>query len=438
MLDRLSRFWIFLVFAIISISGVPSQVRAEQMTTVSSEYQDRASELLDILKGSQKEEQFFASSFLDAIPVTQFRALVVQLQAQYGEPLTIARIIPASKQDGTVEIAYSKATLAMRMVLDSAAPYPVIGLQVTGANMTDDSIDKIKREMEALPGIAGFEIAEISGNQASIIESLNADRQFAIGSTFKLYVLAALSTKIADSDRDWSDVVPVYRKSLPSGILQNWPDGTPMTLQALATLMISVSDNTATDILMTELGSKAIDDIVYKSGHRAPDKILPMLNTVEFFDLKMPNNADVRELYVAASNNEQRDLLSRYSIGISPESIEISNLANKPQHIDTIEWFAASSDITGLLKIIEEIEDPVVKNILKINPLIPPGDALRWSYIGGKGGSEPGVISFAFLTKSKSGKTFAFSGSWNNSEAPVDNDKFTLMMNRLLNLVAAR
>lgn len=438
MLDRLSRFWIFLVFAIISVSGVPSPVRAEQMMTVSSEYQDRASELLNILKGSQKEEQFFASSFLDAIPVTQFRALVVQLQAQYGEPLTIARIIPASKQDGTVEIAYSKATLAMRMVLDSAAPYPVIGLQVTGANMTEDSIDKIKREMEALPGVAGFEIAEISADQASTVESLNADRQFAIGSTFKLYVLAALSSKIADSDRDWSDVVPVYRKSLPSGILQNWPDGTPMTLQALATLMISVSDNTATDILMTELGSKAMDDIVYKSGHRAPDKIIPMLNTVEFFDLKMPNNADVRALYVAASNNQQRDLLNRYSIGISPESIEISNLANKPQHIDTIEWFAAPSDITGLLKIIEEIEDPVLKNILKINPLIPPGDALRWSYIGGKGGSEPGVISYAFLTKSKSGKTYAFSGSWNNSEAPVDNDKFTLMMNRLLNLVAAR
>ncbi len=438
MLDRLNGFWIFLVFVIITISGVPSPARAEQMNTVSSEYQDRASELLDILKGSQKEEQFFASSFLDAIPVTQFRALVVQLQAQYGEPLTIARIIPASKQDGTVEIAYSKATLAMRMVLDSAAPYPVIGLQVTGANMTDDSIGKIKPEMEALPGVAGFEIAEIGADQASIIESLNADRQFAIGSTFKLYVLAALSTRIANSDRDWSDVVPLYRKSLPSGILQDWPEGTPMTLQALATLMISVSDNTATDILMTELGSNAIDDIVYKSGHSAPDKTLPMLNTVEFFDLKMPNNADVRELYVTASNNEQRDLLSRYSIGLSPESIEIGNLANKPQHIDTIEWFAAPSDITGLLKIIEEIEDPVVKNILKINPLIPRGDALRWSYIGGKGGSEPGVISFAFLTKSKSGKTYAFSGSWNNSEAPVDNEKFTLMMNRLLNLVAAR
>ncbi len=436
--DRFVRFWLFAALVVIFSTGVPSPARAEQMTVVSSEYQDRASELLEILKGSQKEDSFFASSFLDTIPVTQFRALVTQLQNQYGEPLSIARIIPASKQDGTVEIAYAKATLALRMVLDSAAPYPVIGLQVTGANMTGDSIDKIKREMETLPGTAGFEIAEIGADQASIIESMNADRQFAIGSAFKLYVLAALSTKIADSDRSWSDVVPLYRKSLPSGILQDWPDRTPMTLQALATLMISVSDNTATDILMTELGSKAIDDLVYKSGHSAPEKMLPMLSTAEFFDLKMPGNADVRKLYIGASDGEQRDLLNRYNIGLSPESIEISNLANKPQHIDTIEWFASPSDTTGLLEKIDNIEDPVVKKILKINPLIPPGDALRWDYIGGKGGSEPGVISFAFLTKSKSGKTYAVSGSWNNSEAPVDNDQFTLMMNRLLNLVAAR
>ncbi len=436
MLDRLSRFWIFTAFATMSVSGVPSPARAEQMSTISSEYQDRASELLEILKGSQKEESFFASSFLDAIPLTQFRALVAQLESQYGKPISISQIIPASRQDGTVEITYAKATLAMRMVLDSSAPYPVIGLQITGANVNDDSISKIEQEFTELPGIAGFEIAELGPKEPKIIASLNPDKQFAIGSTFKLYVLAALSAKIGKSDRNWDDVVPLYRKSLPSGILQEWPDNSPMTLQALATLMISISDNTATDILMTELGNKAIDDLVYKSDHSAPDKILPMLNTVEFFDLKMPDRADVRARYIEATDDEQRELLIRYNIGLNPESIKISNLANKPVHIDTIEWFAAPSDITGLLKVIDGIEDPVVKSILKVNPIIPPGDALRWSYIGGKGGSEPGVISFAFLTRSKSGKTYAVSGSWNDSQAPVDSDKFTVLMNRLLNLIA--
>ena len=41
------------------------------------------------------------------------------------------------------------------------------------------------------------------------------------------------------------------RASLPSGITQSWPAGSPVTLQTLATLMISISDNTATDTLVT-------------------------------------------------------------------------------------------------------------------------------------------------------------------------------------------
>src|SRR5690606_39753601 len=42
--------------------------------------------------------------------------------------------------------------------------------------------------------------------------------------------------------------------SLPTGILQEWPVGTPMTIQSLATLMISISDNTATDVLLRVAG----------------------------------------------------------------------------------------------------------------------------------------------------------------------------------------
>lgn len=438
MLDRLSRFWIFAAFAIMAVSGVPSPARAEQMSTVSSEYQDRASELLEILKGSQKEEVFFASSFLEAIPLTQFRELITQLNAQYGAPISISQIIPASDKDGTVEITYAKATLAMRMVLDGNAPYPVIGLQITGANMNDDSVEKVTAEISALPGVAGFQIAALSGDKLQALVNLNPDEQLAIGSTFKLYVLAELSRSITAGERRWHDVVPLSRKSLPSGVLQDWPDGTPLTLQTLATMMISISDNSATDILIDVLGRDKVEQTMRRSGHAQPNETSPMLTTLEMFALKMPANDDLRQRYVAASESEQRKLIETEQDRLGIKSVSVSNLANKPLHIDTIEWFASPADINNLLHYIVKADDPVVQDILKINALIPPGDALRWSYIGGKGGSEPGVISFAFLTKSKSGKTYAVSGSWNNKEAPVDSDKFTLMMNRLLNLMATR
>ncbi|MEP2102193.1 MAG: serine hydrolase [Parasphingorhabdus sp.] len=436
--DRFNRFWLFAALAFISVAGVPSPARAEQMSTVSSEYQDRASELLEILKGSEQEELFFADSFLRAVPLIQFRGLLVQLNKQYGEPVSLSRIIPTNDHDGTVEITYEKATLAMKMVLDSKAPHPVIGLLITGANMNDDSIEKITEEVRILPGIAGFQIADLSGDSPLSVTELNSDKQLAIGSTFKLYVLAELSRSIKAGERRWSDVVPLNRKSLPSGVLQDWPDGTPLTLQSLATMMISISDNSATDILIDVLGREKVEEMLRIIGHSQPDKIAPMLTTLEMFALKMPTNNDLRERYVAASESEQKNILKTQRDRLGIKSVSIANFANDPVHIDTIEWFASPADISNLLDHILKANDPVVLDILKINSIVPPGDALRWSYIGGKGGSEPGVISFAFLTKSKSGKTYAVSGSWNNSETPVDNGKFTLMINRLLNLLAAR
>lgn len=440
--DRFNRFWALAALFLSSIATAQSPAQTEQIVATSPEYQERASELLDILKGSGTEEQFFASSFLEAIPLPQFRTTLAQLKTRYGEPLHISRIIPANAQnggkDGTVEITYAKAIVAVRMVLDDSPPYPVIGLQVTGANVTDDNIAKITQEFRDLPGIAGFEIADLDSNQPTMLESLNRDQQFAVGSTFKLYVLAALSRAIAQGDRNWNDVVPLSRKSLPSGILQNWPSDSPLTLQTLATLMISISDNSATDILMEQLGSESINRIVLESGHSAPEKTLPMLKTIETFALKMPGNEDLRSRYLTASDGQQMQLLQEHSNQLNVESTAIGNFANNPRHIETIGWFAAPSDVTGILNLINQIEDPVVHEILKMNPMIPPADALRWNYLGGKGGSLPGVISFAFLAKSKSGKSYAVSGSWNNKETPVDAEMFITMMNRLLNLTAER
>lgn len=436
--DWRSRFWIIAALFLTSAFGIQSSARAEQTPVISSQYQNRASELLEILKGSQGEERVFASSFFEAIPLTQFRDLLKQLEALYGEPMSISRIIPASEQDGTIEIAYAKATVALRMVLDSNAPFPIIGFQITGININGDSIEKVSEEIRALPGISGFQIANLSGDKPEVLVGLNSDLQLAIGSTFKLYVLAELSRSIRAGERRWSDVVPLSRKSVPFGVLQNWPDGAPLTLQTLATLMISISDNSATDILMDVVGRANMEGTLRRLGHAQPNKILPMLTTSEMFALKMPANDDLRQAYITASEAEQKMLLKTHQDRLGIKSISISNLANKPLHIDTIEWFASPADVSNLLHHIIKAGDPVVREILKINTIIPPGDALRWSYIGGKGGSEPGVISFAFLTESKLGKNYAVSGSWNNSAEPVSSEKFKQLMNRLLNLTAAR
>lgn len=403
---------------------------------VSAPYQLRTAELLEILKGAEKEEQFFARSFLEAVPLPQFRTLAAQLKTQYGEPVAITQIIPASDKDGTIEIAYEKATLAFRMVIDQAEPNPVIGLLVTGVKVRGDGLSKIMEEFQSLPGSAGYEIARIDGGKREIVSAYNGDKQYGVGSTFKLYVLAELNRSIKAGERNWNDVLRIDRKSLPSGVLQNWPNGAPLTLQTLATLMISISDNTATDLLIAELGQDKIADMLRGTGHSDPSRTDPILTTLEFFALKMPGNKDIRERFSTSSDAQQSKILEQETSRLGRESVAIENLANKPQFIQEIEWFASPSDISKLMSHLAQNASQVTKDIMSISGELGPGDKARWAYLGSKGGSEPGVISFAFLATSKSGKNYSVSGSWNNPDEPIDGPKFQTLMNRLLNLSA--
>ncbi len=435
---RLRRFYLYLLVAILSCAIVPNQAFALPTSLISSQYHMRSTELLEILQGSQREEQFFAQSFRDAIPVTQFRNLLAELNRQYGQAVGVKSITATSDYDGTIEVLYEKAVVSIKMVIDRDAPYPVIGLLVTGASVYNDNLADITREMADLPGVSGFQIAELTSATMRPVEDRNANRQFAIGSVFKLYILAELGRSIAAGERKWGDIIPLTHKSLPSGILQKWPDRSPLTLHSLATLMISISDNSAADILIAELGRENIGNLLRLTGHSDPARTLPLLSTLEAFALKMEDNRDLRQAYIGSSETEQAALLASQKARLGLNSVSIANLATNPRHIDRIEWYAAPADVNKLLLYLNQSQDPTIRNILAVNPIISPGDALRWRYLGGKGGSEPGVISFAFIAKAQSGKTYAVSGSWNNATAPVDNQKFLSLVSRMLNQLAGQ
>jgi hypothetical protein len=71
---------------------------------------------------------------------------------------------------------------------------------------------------------------------------------------------------------------------------------------------------------------------------------------------------------------------------------------------------------------------------------INPGSGLnvsreRWSYIGYKGGSEPGVLNMTYLLQATKGQWFAMSITWNNSQAPLDNGKIFALVQRALQII---
>ena len=76
------------------------------------------------------------------------------------------------------------------------------------------------------------------------------------------------------------------------------------------------------------------------------------------------------------------------------------------------------------------------RNLLAINPGIGPDAAGKWSYFGYKGGSEPGVLSYNFLLRSKTDKNYSVSVNWNNGEDSLQESELLALTTRLVNLLS--
>lgn len=395
----------------------------------------RIEQLPSVLAGTMKYEDYFSPSFLAAVPAEQLKAISDQFVAQHGKPIKVIGVAPTGPNSATIKIEYEKAIATADISVESAAPNKVVGLLVKGFEVKGDSLAKIDGVFAALPGKAGYLVEKIGADGVrQQVAGRGTGQQFAIASTFKLYVLAELASQVQAGRRSWSDVVPILDTNYSSTATQNWPRSTPVTLQTLATWMISVSDNSATDALIRVLGREAIEEKLATIGHSAPDKTLPMLTTVEVFALK--SNPSLRVKFEQASEAQQRDLLEKEAAALKYERINMAALGSGPVAIDSIEWFASPTDIANLLNNIRRTGNQTALDVMAVNKGVAPTSAAKWKYLGYKGGSEPGVISMSFLAQSNAGAWYAISGSWNNAAKEVDNAAFAALMARLLDSVA--
>jgi beta-lactamase class A len=98
--------------------------------------------------------------------------------------------------------------------------------------------------------------------------AVNADRRFPTASTFKVPLLFALYRKAAAGEIDLRQRVTLEARHrvAGSGILQDLDLGLAPTIRDLATLMITVSDNQATDMLYAMLGEPLIQQVATEVG----------------------------------------------------------------------------------------------------------------------------------------------------------------------------
>lgn len=413
-----------------TIMAAPNIAFAQE--TKGSIFENRADDVVAVLQGVKAAEDVFDDAFLAQVSPAQLAQLTTSLTAQFGPIIGVENVAMQGPDSGKVVFRFERALGTSAMSIQASPPYRVTGLLIQTFDPIDDSLAKIRADLDALPGNVSVFFAPLDA-AAKPIMARDAETQYAVGSTFKLYILSALARSVEAGERQWSDVIALDRRSLPSGQMQNWPANSPVTLHTLATMMISISDNTATDILLHEVGRDAVERELIASGHSDPERTLPFLSTLELFALKgSPSNA---AKYLVADDAGKRRILADFEddVGGNPDLITPPRFS-APTQIDTLEWFASGRDLQRLMRRIVALNDPTARDIMTVSKALPQARVNKWAYVGYKGGSEPGVLNLTWLLQDKAGTWHVLALSWNDTKADVDKTALDLIAQRLVSV----
>lgn len=380
-------------------------------------------------------DTLFAASFREHVPASQLTAIFTQMYRMTGSVVRqrITKTVGAQTADGVFETTKGYE-VPFNISIDAASPHLIVGLFLRPPVKQTSALDSIVTELRALDGTTSVHIVDLTAG--TTVLSYNADKALPLGSTFKLYVLGALVEQIAAGTHRWDEVVTLQAsdKSMPSGRLHEWPDGTPLTLQTLASGMISESDNTATDMLIRVVGRKAVESIQSVMGMREPSRNVPFLTTREMFLLKYRRSAELGRRYVTLDTAGRRALLDGV---VRQTSLDTLDLSDAPILVHDVEWFATTADVTRALDHLRRrAEAPALGPLLGVLGINPGVDVNRekWTYVGYKGGSEPGVLNLSQLLQRKDGRWFAVSMSWAH-DRPVDLMQFSGIMTSAVRLL---
>lgn len=422
--------------------GTPVQThRANATAGSATPVERRAADLCTQFRKTPGDyDKLFAPAFLAQVPPDKLNQIFDYYFTQVGRctqvKLTAAESVVAAKFDLIFEQGYSvPATLAV----NAAAPQLIEGMLLGLPVKLTTSLAGFVEELRALPGETNLLVVKLEQTGLTPIIAHNAERELALGSAFKLYVLSELVRAVNARERKWADVTTLEAKftSLPSGMLQTWPVGAPVTLHTLASLMISISDNTAADQLLMTLGRERVERMLAATGHAKPELNAPFLSTLEMFKLKGEPTGQAASAYLALDAQGRRAYLANTVAAI--KRADANPFADgRPAYVDKIEWFASAADMCRLMNWLrlQTESDKTAREILTINPgsgLTIPRD--KWQYVGFKGGSEPGVLNMTYLLQSSKGDWYAFSLGWNNPQAALQNEKLFPLVQRLFQLI---
>lgn len=286
----------------------------------------------------------------------------------------------------------------------------------------DTNVDAVAAAaLDKLPGHTGFLFTELTPAGPRVLYGVRQDEKFAIGSSFKLFILGLLADDV-NADRRGLDNVMRLRADLVGpqhSEMAFWPVDSPVTLQTLALKMISISDNTATDHLIYLLGRENIERQMVVMGNQHAEWNRPLLMTREMTMLRDKKAGLPGREYQKLDEAAKRKFLDRYTGVLDYDKIDFDAGA-----YDVAEWYATPLDMANALAWLknntrEEQPANALRGVLAVETKLPH-DAKIWPYVGFKGGSEDQLLAGNWLLKNRNGRWYSFHVFYNNPDGKAD------------------
>lgn len=391
-------------------------------------------------------EERFSPEFLEQVSVDQIVGFFPQLFTLAEPPFVVEEFEegPTNLQGEAVLLGTNGARLTAQISVTADPPHLIEGLllnPVTAELPATVSIEAIDEQLNNRAAQSSLGVYDVTGGSCEAVHELRTTTPIVLGSVFKLWVLGALAHEIDAGRAAWDEttIVTDALRSSPDGQIFELDTGSEVTLLELAEVMISISDNTATDILISRLGREVVEAEMQRAGVADPSANVPLLSTGNLFELKFladpPNSDDYRELDEAG----RRALLAELDRAVLPwvdPEITLEELAestnadgvpsDQPRDLD-LEWFATAPDLCRTLVRLGQLAETTglepVASILEMNAGAGiPFDRDRWPTIRFKGGSEPGVLAGAWWFERADGQRFVVAGGVSDPDEPVGQD----------------
>lgn len=355
--------------------------------------------LVDVLAAEglgfeEEPERHFVRAFLDRHP-DGLESLFESWRAL--GPFTVESYTPIAHKGWATLVGPDGARYTMAMTVDTS------GL-IRRVEIDPEVFRRVPREFadldEALtrPGVTSTAlVCRREGDGWTDLYERSAGRVMPTGSVFKVYVLLALARAVREGEARWEDEVVLRppQRSLPTGEMQDLPDGTRATVYQTAYNMFARSDNTASDLILHHVGREAVQRAVADSGHHDPDRLRPFPSSRELFEIGWGGHGLLGE-WENGDRAQREELLARID---GPLTTTIKDLTHTA-YDRGLDWFMSARDVRGaLFALWRETQLDTTGRMREILGAYPgvEMDRDRWPVSLFKGGSTPGVVMFCWL-----------------------------------------